>query len=92
MQNDLLTKNPDLPKLLRIIATGENAKQHKHDIIFNQAADELDGLRERLRIAEELNRDFTALQHTLVGNTGLSAIQEAVRLRKLHPLGKPGRG
>lgn len=37
----------DLPKLLRAIASGTQARALMHDIIFNAAADEL----ERLRIA-----------------------------------------
>lgn len=35
---------------------------------------------------ERLRSDFAALQHAIVGNTGLSAILEAARLRALHPL------
>lgn len=35
---------------------------------------------------ERLQSDFTALQKALVGDSGLSAISEAVRLRGLHPL------
>ena len=37
---------------------------------------------------DALRNDFAALQHALVGDSGLSAIQEAHRLRKLHPLQK----
>lgn len=33
-----------------------------------------------------LRSDFAALQHALVGESGLSAIMEAERLRRLHPL------
>jgi len=34
--------NKDLPKLLRAIAGGTQAKENRHDIIFNAAADELE--------------------------------------------------
>ena len=37
--------NEDLPRLLRAIAQGSNAKDAKHDIIFNAAADEIERLR-----------------------------------------------
>lgn len=37
---------------------------------------------------DRLRADFQALQFALVGNTGLSAILEATRLRNLHPLTK----
>lgn len=36
--------------------------------------------------AERLRADFQALQFALVGDSGLSAILEAKRLRNLHPL------
>ena len=36
--------NQDLPKLLRAIAGGTLAKENKHNIIFNAAADEIDEL------------------------------------------------
>lgn len=36
------TKNPNLPALLRAIASGTHAKQMRHDIIFLQAARELE--------------------------------------------------
>lgn len=35
-------QNSGLPKLLRAIAKSENAVMHRHDVIFNVAADELD--------------------------------------------------
>lgn len=41
---------------------------------------------------DELSRDFNALQRALVGNTGLSAIMEAERLRNLDPLPTPPGG
>lgn len=37
-------RNKALPKLLRIIANSEQAKENKHDIIFEQAAIELEKL------------------------------------------------
>lgn len=43
-------------------------------------------IRQMLSEIERLRSDFAALQHALVGDTGLSAILEATRLRKLHPL------
>jgi len=36
--------NEHIPKLLRAIAGGADAKKQKHDIIFNAAADEIDRL------------------------------------------------
>lgn len=33
--------NKDLPKLLRAMAASEDAKLHKHDVIYSAAADEL---------------------------------------------------
>lgn len=38
------------------------------------------------RELDEAKNDFRALQTALVGNTGLSAILEATRLRALDPL------
>lgn len=38
-------RNTALPKLLRAIATGKNAKFHGHDLLLNAAADELEQLR-----------------------------------------------
>lgn len=44
-------------------------------------------IQERARAEIDLLRsDLTALQRALVGDTGLSAIEEAHRLRALHPL------
>jgi hypothetical protein len=40
-----MTDNADLPKLLRAIAGGSDAKANKHDIIFNAAAAELEASR-----------------------------------------------
>lgn len=51
-------QNPDLPKLLRALAGGTDAKARKHDVIFNAAADEL----ERLDRATEHFRAETAKQ------------------------------
>lgn len=45
-----------------------------------------DSLHKSRSEAAHLRNDFNALQDALVGKTGLSAIQEAHRLRKLHPL------
>ncbi len=45
-----------------------------------------DSIRRALREIEMLRSDFDALQTALVGKTGLSAIGEAHRLWKLHPL------
>ncbi len=38
---------------------------------------------ERLRQLEEIARDFTALQQAITGGRGISAIQEACRLRRM---------
>ena len=37
-------RNKALPQLLRTIANSEDAKKHRHDIIFNEAAVELEKL------------------------------------------------
>jgi hypothetical protein len=42
--------NKDLPKLLRAIASGTQAKQNSHDIILKEAARELELLRMLLRV------------------------------------------
>lgn len=40
-------KNEALPKLLRAIAAGSQAKENRHDVILNAAADELEFWRSR---------------------------------------------
>ena len=40
-----MSRNADLPKLLRAVAGGSNAKESRQDIIFTAAADEIEGLR-----------------------------------------------
>lgn len=37
-------RNPALPRLLRAIANSSMGKENKHDIIFNEAANELEKL------------------------------------------------
>lgn len=54
MSNRTAEQNSGLPKLLRAIAKSENAVMHKHDVIFNAAADELD--QRRGTIAEQGSR------------------------------------
>lgn len=50
-------------------------------------ADELNAEFRRLENkAEGWHENFQALERVLVGATGLSAIEEAQKLRKLHPL------
>jgi hypothetical protein len=49
-------KNEALPKLLRAIANGTQAKENRHDIILNVAADEIEQLRARLRASDETGR------------------------------------
>lgn len=49
--------NEDLPKLLRAIANGEQAKEDKHDIIFKAAADELDERRADAKRLDFLERE-----------------------------------
>lgn len=53
-------------------------------------ADELEAEFRRLeRKAEDWHENFRALEKVLVGNTGLSAISEAERLRALDPITTP---
>lgn len=63
------------------------AKRNAHYEVLRQnclaAAAEI----ERLRLSRDNCReDFAALQHALVGKTGLSAMGEAKRLRAMHPM------
>lgn len=38
------TKPETITKLLRAVASGEDAKKHRHDVIFNEAADMIESL------------------------------------------------
>jgi hypothetical protein len=48
--------NESLPKLLRAIASGTQAKENKHDIILNAAADEIEQLRAALRTIQPVEK------------------------------------
>lgn len=41
---NIMARNKDLPRLLRALAKGDLAKSNKHDLIFNEAANNLDKL------------------------------------------------
>ena len=47
-------KNEALPKLLRAIARSDQAKEHRHDVIFDAAADQIDRYRLALKMIMEL--------------------------------------
>lgn len=57
------SRNDDLPKLLRAIANSENAKEGRHDVIFNAAANEIETSR-MLAVAtdEAVNKALNALE------------------------------
>jgi hypothetical protein len=56
----------DLPKLLRALAGSEHANEHKHDIILNAAADEI----ERSRRATRGNSGATAMKWVILNSLG----------------------
>ena len=62
-----------VPKLLRAIADGSDAKERLHDIIFIAAADEIDRLRAEVG---ELNKAI--LEHELYDVIRREAVQVAV--------------
>lgn len=68
---------------LRKMARDTTFLEDNHREAMEAAAAEIDRLEIKL---SEARKDFGALQHALVGRTGLSAISEAKRLRALHPL------
>jgi hypothetical protein len=53
-----MSRNKDLPKLLRAVAAGTDAKNGRQDVIFNAAADEIERLRERIKSARELVEEY----------------------------------
>jgi hypothetical protein len=55
--------NKDLPKLLRAIAAGDDAKVHRHDIILNVAALEIEQQRRQKKVTPA--QIDTALENVL---------------------------
>lgn len=50
-----MSYSPDLPRLLRAMANGSDAKSKRHDVIFKAAAEELEASRERLKILDGIS-------------------------------------
>lgn len=55
-------RNKALPKLLRAIANSEDAKKNKHDVIFNEAATEL----EKLDMIETVTDSIAASRNNIL--------------------------
>lgn len=72
----------DAENLRKIARDVEFLEDNHREALFAAAA-EIDRLEHRLN---DWRHNHRALSRALVGDTGLSAIEEAHRLRKLHPL------